>query len=54
MATLVAASAWGNNGVQFSTWDGVVAAPGEDSAATGSNGDQNDNSSTIAGAVYVY
>ena len=47
MATLVVASAWGNNGVQFSTWDGVV-------AATGINGDQNDNSSTIAGAVYVY
>jgi hypothetical protein len=32
----------------------VVGAPGEDSKATGVNGDQNDNSSTGAGAAYVF
>ena len=32
----------------------AVGAPGEDSNATGIAGDQNDNSSTSAGAVYVY
>jgi hypothetical protein len=32
----------------------VVAAQSEDSAATGINGDQNDNSASNAGAVYVF
>ena len=32
----------------------VVGAPGEDSSATGVNGDESDNSVTNAGAVYVY
>jgi hypothetical protein len=32
----------------------VVGAPGEDSAATGVNGDQTDNSAVSSGAVYVY
>jgi hypothetical protein len=32
----------------------VVAAPGEDSAATGVDGDQHDNSATDSGAAYVF
>jgi len=32
----------------------AVGAPGEDSAATGINGNQGDNSASFAGAVYVY
>jgi hypothetical protein len=32
----------------------AVGAPGEDSSATGINGDQNDNSVITSGAVYVY
>ena len=32
----------------------IVGAPYEDSAATGVNGDQNDNSASSAGAAYVF
>ena len=32
----------------------AVGANGEDSAATGVDGDQSDNSSSVSGAVYVF
>ena len=32
----------------------VISAPGEDSAASGVDGNQADNSATVAGAAYIF
>jgi hypothetical protein len=42
-------------GTELDIHDGtlVVGAPGEDSAATGLDGDQSDNSAIISGAAYI-
>jgi hypothetical protein len=47
-------SAWFGSSVAVSGDTIIVAAPGEDSNATGVNGDQSDHSAYGAGAVYVF
>jgi len=45
---------WFGGSVAVSGDTVVIGAPGEDSSATGVNGDQSNNSSSLSGAVYVF
>ena len=45
---------FGRRGLSLSVGTVVIAAPSEDSSATGINGNQSDNSAANSGAVYVF